>query len=182
MDSIKSLNAPPSTIFNSILTIPLLIFFLTDCFILQISSMKSSTIPIRVALKPKCCKWSKNVFHENRGFPEKTDNYNNCLHNINGGVILRQKSLLFPNLMLLIRNPTMTSMKPCMVLSWPRTWMFPTSTLLKPRNSLPWSKNIGPSLMSTGHSLPCVATSVWLTQEMLNQLQLRKSCVASKKW
>jgi hypothetical protein len=86
--NIKSLNVPPSTTLNFILTIPLLIFFLSNRCILQIVAMKSSTIPIRVAPKSKCHKWSKNIFYDNRGFPDKTDDYNNCLHNINGGVIL----------------------------------------------------------------------------------------------
>ncbi len=86
--NIKSLNVPPSTTLNFILTIPLLIFFLSDRCILQIVAMKSSTIPIWVAPKPKCHMQSKNIFYDNCGFPDKTDDYDNCLHNINGGVIL----------------------------------------------------------------------------------------------
>jgi hypothetical protein len=60
--------------------------------------MKSSTIPIQVALKPKCCKRSKNIFYDDCGFPDETDDYNNCLHNIDGGVILQQKKSPVPQL------------------------------------------------------------------------------------
>ncbi len=70
-----------------------------------------------------------------------------------------ERSLPSPNLMPLTRNSTMTLMKPCMVLSWPRTWMSPTLNLLKPCNSLPSSNNIGLSSTSVGHSHPCMATS-----------------------
>jgi hypothetical protein len=66
--------------------------------VLQVAAKKSSTIPIWVAPKPKCCKQSKNIFIIDCGFPDKTDNYNNCLHNINGGVILRQRKSPVPQL------------------------------------------------------------------------------------
>ncbi len=88
MDNIKSLNVPPFTTFNSIMTISLLVFFLRDCCILQIAATKSSTIPIWVATKPKCPKWSKNIFYDNHGLLDKTDDYDNFLYNIKGGVIL----------------------------------------------------------------------------------------------
>ena len=32
-----------------------------------------------------------NVFYDNWGFPDKLDNYNHLLHNIEGGVILWRK-------------------------------------------------------------------------------------------
>ncbi len=54
--------------------------------------------PIRVAPKPKSCTIKKagNVFFDNRGFPNDSDDYNNLLYNINGGVILRKKKFLTP--------------------------------------------------------------------------------------
>jgi hypothetical protein len=42
-------------------------------------------LPIRVADKPKCCKWSQNVFHS---FLNKTEHYKALLRNVDGGVIL----------------------------------------------------------------------------------------------
>jgi hypothetical protein len=98
MDNIKSLNVPPSTTLNSILTIPLLIFFLGNRCISQIATMKSSIIPIRGVTKRKCCKRSKNVFYDDSRFSDKTDDYNNCLNNIGSGVILQQKKSPIPQL------------------------------------------------------------------------------------
>jgi hypothetical protein len=98
MEDIKSLNVPPSTTFNSILTIPPLTFFLSNSCILQIAAKKSSTILIRVAPKPKCCKQSKNVFYDDCGFPDETDNYDNFVHNIKGGIILQRKKFSVPQL------------------------------------------------------------------------------------
>ncbi len=73
---------------------------------MQVAAKKSSTIPIRVAPKPKpkCCKQSKNVFYNDRGFSNKTDKYDNCLHNIEGGVILRWRKS--PVLKLDVIDPT----------------------------------------------------------------------------
>ncbi len=65
---------------------------------MQVAAKKSSTIPIRVAPKPKCCKWSKNIYYDNCGFPDKTDKYNNHLHNINGGVVLQLRKSPVPQL------------------------------------------------------------------------------------
>ncbi len=91
MEDIKSLNVPTFTTFNSILPVPSLTFFLSGSYILQIATKKSSTIPIWVAPKPKCYKQSLNLFYNDCRLPDETDDYDNCVHNIKGGVILQQK-------------------------------------------------------------------------------------------
>jgi hypothetical protein len=47
-------------------------------------------LPIRVADKPKRCRQLNNVFVNDRGFPDKTEYYENLLHNIDGGPILHK--------------------------------------------------------------------------------------------
>jgi hypothetical protein len=53
----------------------------------------SKPAPIRVAPKPamKSRKKARNVFYDDRGFLNETNTYNNLLHNIDGGVVLRKK-------------------------------------------------------------------------------------------
>jgi hypothetical protein len=51
-----------------------------------------------VAPKPKCCKRSKNVIYDNGGFPDKTNDYVNHLHDIDGGALFQQKKSPFPQL------------------------------------------------------------------------------------
>jgi hypothetical protein len=46
--------------------------------------------PIRVADKPKRRRRLHNVFVGDRGFPDESEYYENLLHNINGGPILRK--------------------------------------------------------------------------------------------
>ncbi len=46
--------------------------------------------PIRVADKPKRCRRLHNVFVDDRGFPDESEYYQNLLHNIDGGPILRK--------------------------------------------------------------------------------------------
>jgi hypothetical protein len=46
--------------------------------------------PIWVAAKHKGRGWLKNVFVDDQGFPDQSDEYNMLLHNINGGPILRK--------------------------------------------------------------------------------------------
>ncbi len=46
--------------------------------------------PIRVSPKPKHRKRLNNVFLDDRGFPDVSDNYNNMLHDVDGGPILRK--------------------------------------------------------------------------------------------
>jgi hypothetical protein len=58
------------------------------------------TSPIKVARKPKSCsaKRARNVFFDDRGFPDESDDYDNLLHNINGGVILQKKKFPMPSI------------------------------------------------------------------------------------
>ncbi len=46
--------------------------------------------PIRVSPKPKRCKRLNNVFLDDRGFPDVSDDYDHVLHDIDGGPILRK--------------------------------------------------------------------------------------------
>jgi hypothetical protein len=46
--------------------------------------------PIRPADKPKRCHRISNVFIDDRGFPDKSDHYDNLLHNVEGRPILRK--------------------------------------------------------------------------------------------
>jgi hypothetical protein len=48
--------------------------------------------PIRVApkTKPRSRKKARNVFYDDRGFPDESDAYDALLHSIDGGVILRK--------------------------------------------------------------------------------------------
>jgi len=54
--------------------------------------------PIRVAPKPTACsaKKSCNVFYDNRGHPDDSEAYDQLLHNIDGGTILRKKKCPTP--------------------------------------------------------------------------------------
>jgi hypothetical protein len=58
------------------------------------------TSPIRVAPKPKSrsAKHARKVFFYDRGFPDESDDYDNLLHNINGGVILQKKKFPTPSI------------------------------------------------------------------------------------
>jgi hypothetical protein len=46
----------------------------------------------------KSQKKARNVFYDDRGFPDETDAYNNLLHNVDGGVVLRKKKFDAPPL------------------------------------------------------------------------------------
>ena len=46
--------------------------------------------PIRVAPKPKCQKRTNNVFLDDRGFKDLSDDYDHVLHDVDGGPILRK--------------------------------------------------------------------------------------------
>ncbi len=56
--------------------------------------------PIRVAPKPKSrsAKCARNVFFDNRGFPDESKDFDNLLYNIDGGVILQKKRYPTPPL------------------------------------------------------------------------------------
>ncbi len=84
--------------------------------------------------------------------------------------------------MSLTQHSTMTSNRPCKVLSWPWSWMSPTLTLLTLPALLPSSRNIGPSLMCMGHSHLCAAINMWLTPWMLNNNYAQEHHRLSKIW
>ena len=54
--------------------------------------------PIRVAHKPKRRKRLQNVFLDDRGFPDQSDDYDTILHGIDGGPILRKLKYPQPDL------------------------------------------------------------------------------------
>ena len=55
---------------------------------------------IRVAPKPsfRAKKKARNVFYDDRGFPDQSSDYDNLLHNIDGGVVLRRRKFVAPTL------------------------------------------------------------------------------------
>jgi hypothetical protein len=71
---------------------------MTQCFVKGHGKATSMPSPIRVAPKPKSCttKKARNVFFNDRGFPDKSDEYDTLLHNIDSGVILQKKKFLTP--------------------------------------------------------------------------------------
>jgi hypothetical protein len=71
-----------------------------QCLVGGPGDASSSSSPIRVSPKPKVqgTKRSKNVFFDNHGFPNESEEYDQLLHNINGGVILRKKKFPTPPL------------------------------------------------------------------------------------
>jgi hypothetical protein len=46
--------------------------------------------PIRVADKSRSCRCIKNIFIDDRGFPDQSDEFDVLLHNINGNPVLRK--------------------------------------------------------------------------------------------
>jgi hypothetical protein len=46
--------------------------------------------PIQVAPKPKCQKQLQSVFLDNRGFPDQSDKFDQLLHKIDEGPVLRK--------------------------------------------------------------------------------------------
>jgi hypothetical protein len=50
----------------------------------------STGLPIRVADKSKSRRRIKNVFIDDRGFPDQSDEFDVMLHNINGGPVLQK--------------------------------------------------------------------------------------------
>jgi hypothetical protein len=53
---------------------------------------------VMVEPKPKQRNRLQNVFSDDRGFPDQSDNYDHVLHNIDGGPILRKLKHLIPDL------------------------------------------------------------------------------------
>jgi hypothetical protein len=71
-----------------------------QCLVGSPGGASSSSSPIRVSPKPKVqgAKRSKNIFFDNRGFPNESEEYTQLLHNIDGGIILRKKKFPTPPL------------------------------------------------------------------------------------
>jgi hypothetical protein len=56
----------------------------------SVESDEPPSSPIWVAKKSKCRRRIKNVFINDRGFPDQSDEFNVLLHNIDGGPVLRK--------------------------------------------------------------------------------------------
>jgi hypothetical protein len=69
----------------------------STCHALQFSP-NTNSIPTHVAPKPKSCKRANKVLFDEQGFPDKTKDYNNRLHNMDGGFILQHKKYSVPKL------------------------------------------------------------------------------------
>ena len=54
--------------------------------------------PIRVCPKPKRRRKSENVFLDERGYPDQSDEFDKLLHNVDGGTILRKRKHAAPPL------------------------------------------------------------------------------------
>jgi hypothetical protein len=69
-----------------------------QCLVGGPGGASSLSSPIRVSPKPKVqgTERSKNVFFDNRRFPNESEEYDQLLHNINGGVILQKKKFPTP--------------------------------------------------------------------------------------
>jgi hypothetical protein len=65
--------------------------------------MVPSKSPIRITPRPKSRQKSRNVFYNDCGFPDQSDDFDHLLHNIDGGVILRKTK--FPVPALDVHNP-----------------------------------------------------------------------------
>ncbi len=66
-------------------------------------NIKGVESPIRVSPKSKCRCKLRNVFYDDCGFPNQSDEFDHLLHNIDGGVILRKKK--HPQPPLGVNNP-----------------------------------------------------------------------------
>ncbi len=62
-----------------------------DVFIFSMGAQASQeSSPIRVDPKPKCRKCLQNVFLDDRGFPDQSNDYDHVLHGVDGGPIFRK--------------------------------------------------------------------------------------------
>lgn len=62
-----------------------------DGFSALAPSLSEDTGPIRVAAKPKKGSKRKNVFVDDRGFPDQSDEFDTLLRNVDGGTVLRKR-------------------------------------------------------------------------------------------
>jgi hypothetical protein len=86
---------PTTSILMSLHFIP---FARPQCCVGSNPEDPSQPAPIRVAPKPtaRSSKKSRNVFYDNRGHPDESEAYDQLLHNIDGGTILRKKKFPAP--------------------------------------------------------------------------------------
>ena len=77
-----------------------------NCFVSYNPVDTSVRAPIRVAPKPaaRSSKKSRNVFYDDRGHPDESDEFDQLLHTIDGGTILRKKK--FPTPPIDVDDPT----------------------------------------------------------------------------
>ena len=64
----------------------------------QSSPASNKPPPIRVAPKVKSRKRPRNVFQDDRGYPDQSDELDHLLHDVDGGPILRKRRHLMPSL------------------------------------------------------------------------------------
>jgi hypothetical protein len=60
--------------------------------------MPTKGTPIQVVSKPKHQKRLQNIFLDDWGLPDQSNDYNDVLHNIDGGPVLRKLQHPMPNL------------------------------------------------------------------------------------
>ena len=65
---------------------------------MNVPLLAHATEPIRVAHKPTHQKCFHNVFYDDRGFPDQSDEFDNLLHSVDGGPLLRKLLHPAPNL------------------------------------------------------------------------------------
>ncbi len=99
--------------------------------------------PICLADKPKWRRRISNVFIDDRGFPDKSDYYDNLLHNIEGGLILRILKHLPPPSMRSTLNSTALMMSPNRESSCNETLTSPIWTHTYKRRSMHLSRSTG---------------------------------------
>ncbi len=133
--------------------------------------------PICVAPKPKCQKRTNNVFLDDQGFPDQSDDYNHVLHNVNGGPILRKLRHPAPALDKDTDPAFYAPFIPVkhedqMVKNWTCPILIPTSR----EESTPLSEYIGLSSMRRVYFFQSKIMNASSTQEQHGPSQSRKSC------
>jgi hypothetical protein len=73
----------------------------------------------------KSRKKAQNVFYDNRGFPDETNAYDNLLHNVDGGVVLRKKKFDAPPWTRMILVSTTPSTNRNMANDYAKSSIFP---------------------------------------------------------
>ena len=137
---------------------------------------------IHVAEKEKCRKQSRNVFTDDRGFPDLTNDYDTLLHNIDGGPVLRK--LRHPALPLDETDPSFNFLfdealhgeRLCQLLD-----LSHLDVALQTR-SYNLIKSTGPSSTTAGSGYQSKIMNVLSTQAMHPPLQSRTSVTGQRKY